>query len=69
MTPGGSQRELVQPNAVGGADEGETVGLKKRVGLVSGIALIVGTMIGSSLFCNYSFDFEKHRGEGGPHSQ
>ena len=29
--------------------DGSSVGLKKRVGLVSGIALIVGTMIGEGL--------------------
>ncbi len=52
VTPGGggSQRELVDPASAAGSTGGpggnETVGLKKRVGLTSGIALIVGTMIG-----------------------
>ncbi len=52
-TPAGSQRELVGPvpgagagGAPGAEGDHETVGLKKRVGLVSGIALIIGTMIG-----------------------
>ena len=55
VTPGGSQKELVQPAGAGGGDDGETVGLKKRVGLVSGIALIVGTMIGKFTICIYFF--------------
>ena len=46
-TPASSQHDLVP--AAAAQEEKETVGLKKRVGLVSGIALIVGTMIGGSI--------------------
>ena len=45
-TPQSSKRDLTKADQLGDGDE--EVGLKQQVGLVSGVALIVGTMIGKS---------------------
>lgn len=56
--PNGYSAPLAMDSASGSpvvVEESKTVQMKKRLGLMGGTALIVGTMIGKVIFCFFAY--------------